>query len=77
MLKPAAEQALKAEPNKNFRECAPKQQDKDYCPEMVVIPAGSFMMGSAGDEEGLCERSPQHTVTIAKPFAVSKLADIR
>jgi formylglycine-generating enzyme required for sulfatase activity len=42
----AAEQALKPDPNQSFRECAPKQQDRDYCPDMVVVPAGSFMMGS-------------------------------
>lgn len=39
-------------------------------PELVVIPAGSFVMGSSEDEEGhdLTE-SPQVEVTIAKPFA--------
>jgi formylglycine-generating enzyme required for sulfatase activity len=72
VLKPAAEQALKADPNKSFRECAPKQQDKDYCPDMVVIPAGSFMMGRPATKKGLTNEVPQHTVTIAKPFAVSK-----
>jgi formylglycine-generating enzyme required for sulfatase activity len=38
---------------------------------MIVVPAGSFEMGSPegqGDED----EHPQHTVTIAKPFAVSK-----
>jgi formylglycine-generating enzyme required for sulfatase activity len=65
VLKPEAERALK--PLASFRECA-----KD-CPEMIVIPAGGFTMGSPADEavrygnEGL-----QHQVTIAKPFAVSK-----
>ena len=34
----------------SFRECSPAQ-GKDYCPEMVVVPAGSFMMGSP-DREG-------------------------
>jgi formylglycine-generating enzyme required for sulfatase activity len=34
---------------------------------MVVVPAGSFMMGSAEFGE-----SPQHRVTIAKPFGVGK-----
>ena len=38
VLKPEAEWALK--PLASFRECA-----KD-CPEMVVVPAGEFMMGS-------------------------------
>jgi formylglycine-generating enzyme required for sulfatase activity len=72
VLKPAAEQALKGDPNKSFRECAPKQQDKDHCPDMVVIPAGSFMMGRPATKKGFANEVPQHTVTIAKPFAVSK-----
>jgi formylglycine-generating enzyme required for sulfatase activity len=43
-----------------FRDC----QD---CPEMVVIPAGSFTMGSGYDHT-----TPLHTVKIAKSFAVGK-----
>ena len=40
---------------------------------MIVIPAGSFMMGSPESETGRRPREgPQHEVTIAKPFAVSK-----
>jgi formylglycine-generating enzyme required for sulfatase activity len=51
----------------SFRECA-----KD-CPEMIVIPAGEFMMGSAETEKDRYDdEGPQHNVTIAKPFAVSK-----
>jgi formylglycine-generating enzyme required for sulfatase activity len=51
----------------HFRECA-----KD-CPEMVVVPGGEFMMGSPPTEEGRYENEgPQHKVTIARPFAVSK-----
>src|SRR5215813_9517200 len=73
VLTPAAEQALKPDPNQSFRECAPKQQDKDYCPDMVVVPAGSFMMGSPETEQGHTKtEEPLHQVTIAKPFAVSK-----
>jgi formylglycine-generating enzyme required for sulfatase activity len=73
VLTPAAEQALKPDPNQSFRECAPKQQDKDYCPDMVVVPAGSFMMGSPATEQGHGKgEEPLHQVTIAKPFAVSK-----
>src|SRR5262249_13040831 len=60
-----AERALK--PGDSFRECA-----KD-CPEMVVVPAGAFMMGSPSDEKGRGgSEGPQHKVTIARPFAVSK-----
>ena len=48
-------------------------KDCDVCPEMVVIPAGQFMMGSSLNEEGRYDREgPQHRVTIRKPFAVGK-----
>ena len=41
-------------PGKTFRDC------KD-CPEMVVIPAGSFIMGSPDNESGrFPEEGPQH-----------------
>ena len=50
-----------------FKDCATD------CPEMVVIPAGSFAMGSPQAEPGRdLTEAPQHNVTIAKPFAVSK-----
>ena len=42
-------------------------------PQMVVIPAGSFMMGSPEtDNDARDDERPQHKVTIAKPFAVSR-----
>jgi formylglycine-generating enzyme required for sulfatase activity len=51
-----------------FREC-------DKCPEMVVAPAGSFIMGSPDSElnRGRYEE-PQHRVTFAQRFAVGKFA---
>jgi formylglycine-generating enzyme required for sulfatase activity len=65
VLSAEAERAL--DPGATFRECA-----KD-CPEMVVVPAGEFMMGSPVNEKGrLVNEGPQHRVTIARPFAVSK-----
>jgi formylglycine-generating enzyme required for sulfatase activity len=53
----------------------PKDTFKDCpeCPEMVVVPAGEFMMGSPADEaKRWSDEGPQHKVTMAKPFAVSK-----
>ena len=41
--------------------------------EMVLIPAGTFMMGSPDDEQDRQENEgPQHEVTISKPFYMSK-----
>jgi formylglycine-generating enzyme required for sulfatase activity len=42
---------------------------------MVIVPAGSFMMGSPDTEpERSSDEGPQHSVTIARPFAVGKYA---
>ncbi|TVR84546.1 MAG: formylglycine-generating enzyme family protein [Rhodospirillales bacterium] len=47
--------------------------DAPWCPEMVVVPAGTFLMGSPDDEEGRDRNEgPQHRVAIAKPFAIGK-----
>jgi formylglycine-generating enzyme required for sulfatase activity len=60
-----AERALK--PRASFRECAAN------CPEMIVVPAGEFLMGSPTTEPGRqADEGPQHKVTIARPFAVSR-----
>ena len=48
-------------------------QDCPVCPQMVVIPAGRFMMGSPEtDEDARDNERPQREVTIARPFAVSR-----
>ena len=59
-----AQQAMR--PGHAFRDC-------EACPEMVVVPAGSFPMGSLKSEKGRYKwEDPQHRVTISEAFAVGK-----
>jgi formylglycine-generating enzyme required for sulfatase activity len=61
------EKVMAAKPGSEFKECA------SGCPAMIVIPAGTFMMGSPQDEpDREASEGPQRQVTIAAPFAVSK-----
>ncbi len=56
-----------SKPGSEFAECA------SGCPAMIVVPAGSFEMGSPATEADRSpSEGPQHEVTIAKPFAVSR-----
>ena len=48
-------------PGEVFRDC-------DACDEMVVVPAGDFVMGSRGK----ASESPPHKVTLKKPFAIGR-----
>lgn len=64
LLQPTVNQDPPYEPGKTFRDCFD-------CPKMVVVPSGSFLMGSPEDEEGRDgDEGPQHRVTIAEPFAI-------
>jgi formylglycine-generating enzyme required for sulfatase activity len=64
LLSEEDERALK--PGSPFKECA------EDCPGMIVIPAGSFVMGSQANEKVRSLREePQHKVTIGRPFAIS------
>jgi formylglycine-generating enzyme required for sulfatase activity/DNA-binding winged helix-turn-helix (wHTH) protein len=48
-------------------------KDCDVCPEMVVLPAGAFMMGAHKSEVGRKQtEAPRRRVTIAKGFALGK-----
>ena len=49
-----------------FRDC-------DICPELVVVPVGSFTMGSPENEgDRSSDEGPQGTVTFVRPFAMGK-----
>jgi formylglycine-generating enzyme required for sulfatase activity len=63
VLTAAQEKALKPG-DPPFKECTD-------CPEMVVVPSGSFTMGSPAPE-GNDNEYPQRRVTITTPYAVSK-----
>jgi formylglycine-generating enzyme required for sulfatase activity len=52
-------------PGTSFRDC-------ERCPEMVIIPAGKFVMGSPLAESGHTDEKPQHKVRITNNFAVSR-----
>ncbi len=57
-----------AVPIQEFNEC----DDALWCPTMVIVPGGSFIMGSPSSEAGRGEdEGPQRTVII-RDFAVSK-----
>jgi formylglycine-generating enzyme required for sulfatase activity len=66
MLQREQEAQSKAEaelrPGKVFKDCT-------ACPEMVVVPAGTFEMGS---NSGEVVEQPVHTVRIGNPFALGK-----
>src|SRR5208282_4810553 len=48
-------------------------RDAPFAPELVVIPAGEFMMGSTEEEEGgYADERPQHRVTIGQRFAIGR-----
>ena len=60
-----------------LRKVGPKAGDRfrdcPDCPEMVVVPAGSYRMGSPSYEQGRQDHEgPVHEVTIAAPFAIGR-----
>lgn len=64
-LQERAQASIALRPGETFRDCP-------NCPEMVVLPAGSFNMGSPDQESGRRgDTGPQRQVSI-RAFAVSK-----
>lgn len=70
-------------PGTVFRDRLKNGSDCSFCPEMVVVPAGSFTMGSpeaerkwaveqSAEQEWVDREKPQHLVKIEQPFAVGK-----
>ena len=75
VVEPQAADLAAAKPGTVFRECPD-------CPEMVVIPAGSFIMGSSASEKAwaathgsdaasVADEAPQHRVVL-QSFALGK-----
>ena len=55
------------EPGHTFKECR-------HCPEMSVLPAGTFTMGSPVDEPLRRDNEPQQEISISQSFAMSRTA---
>lgn len=50
-----------------FKDCP------DVCPEVVVLPAGAFTMGSPAEESGRSSmEGPRHPVAFVNPFAIGR-----
>src|SRR5690606_24538061 len=60
----AAPQSKEWTPGQTFKECR-------NCPEMIVLPAGTFTMGSPSDDPMRRDSEVQHEITFERPFAMS------
>jgi formylglycine-generating enzyme required for sulfatase activity len=58
----------------SFRDRLANGEPCSACPEMVVVLAGTFTMGSPPSEPGRLDSEEQVPVTITRPFAVGKFA---
>ena len=65
----AADTASSATVNGKIADCIVfRDIDAPWCPEMVALPLGEFLMGSPEDEED--DEGPQHRVTMVRQFAI-------
>ena len=62
---PTTSKTARLQPGTTFKDC-------DVCPELVVVPAGNFTMGSPANEPSRGKDETPVPVSIAKPFAVGK-----
>jgi formylglycine-generating enzyme required for sulfatase activity len=61
-----AAEEFSLKPKDTFQECV-------TCPKMLVVPEGTFSMGSPPDQlRSYIDEGPQHDVTIARRFAVGQ-----
>jgi formylglycine-generating enzyme required for sulfatase activity len=54
-------------PGHTFKECR-------NCPEMVVLPGGTFTIGSPADEPLRRDNEPQMVISFSRPFAMARTA---
>src|SRR5688572_6873731 len=67
--------AIPSHAAESAREAGATFRDCDGCPEMIVIPAGSFVMGTAAAERATGAGAAEGEVvvmTLERPFALSK-----
>ena len=69
---PTADGAVRGQAEPDARKAGSIFRDCPDCPEMVVIPAGRFVMGAPKeDEDRRPDEAPIHKVTIGVPFALA------
>ena len=67
---PPVKPVFERSPDTVFRD---RLADGTEGPEMVVVPAGRFLMGSPNsDKDAEVDEQPQHEVTISKPYAMGR-----
>ena len=72
-ITPATRKAVPAASNEDGRPVGSSFRDCPDCPELVVLPAGVFKMGSPDDEAHRRSREgPRHEVSILRVLAVGK-----